>query len=65
MKAYMGLLLSSAATNMNGGLLQGIEILNKARKSVPGVSNHAPILIMLTDGEPTEGKHLEGYLGRH
>ncbi|KAM5231084.1 inter-alpha-trypsin inhibitor heavy chain H1 isoform 2-T2 [Hipposideros larvatus] len=46
----------AGATNMNGGLLQGIEILNKAQKSVPGVSNHAPILIMLTDGEPTEGE---------
>ncbi|XP_019579849.2 inter-alpha-trypsin inhibitor heavy chain H1 [Rhinolophus sinicus] len=45
----------AGATNMNGGLLRGIEILNKARESVPGVSNHAPILIMLTDGEPTEG----------
>uniref|UniRef100_A0A671G0V6 Inter-alpha-trypsin inhibitor heavy chain H1 n=1 Tax=Rhinolophus ferrumequinum TaxID=59479 RepID=A0A671G0V6_RHIFE len=45
----------AGATNMNGGLLQGIEILSKARESVPGVSKHAPILIMLTDGEPTEG----------
>ncbi|XP_010641382.1 inter-alpha-trypsin inhibitor heavy chain H1 isoform X2 [Fukomys damarensis] len=43
------------ATNLNGGLLRGIEILNKAQESLPEVSNHASILIMLTDGEPTEG----------
>nr|XP_014682097.2 inter-alpha-trypsin inhibitor heavy chain H1 [Equus asinus] len=43
------------STNLNGGLLQGIEILNKAQGSLPEVSNHASILIMLTDGEPTEG----------
>ncbi|XP_062970140.1 inter-alpha-trypsin inhibitor heavy chain H1 [Cynocephalus volans] len=43
------------ATNLNGGLLRGIEILNKAQESHPGLSNHAPILIMLTDGDPTEG----------
>ncbi|XP_016065719.1 PREDICTED: inter-alpha-trypsin inhibitor heavy chain H1 [Miniopterus natalensis] len=41
------------STNLNGGLLRGIEILNQG--SFPGISNHAPILIMLTDGEPTEG----------
>ncbi|XP_014648452.1 PREDICTED: inter-alpha-trypsin inhibitor heavy chain H1 isoform X2 [Ceratotherium simum simum] len=45
----------AGSTNLNGGLLQGIEILNKAQGSLPEVSNHAPILIMLTDGEPTEG----------
>ena len=30
---------------------------------MPGLTNHAPILIMLTDGEPTEGKHLRAALG--
>lgn len=49
---------------MNDGLLQGIEILNKAQGSLPELSNHASILIMLTDGEPTEGKCPEGHLGR-
>lgn len=53
-----------AATNLNGGLLQGIEILNKAQGSLPELSNHTSILIMLTDGEPTEGKRPEGYLGK-
>ncbi|XP_053455252.1 inter-alpha-trypsin inhibitor heavy chain H1 isoform X1 [Nycticebus coucang] len=43
------------ATNLNGGLLRGIEILNKAQESLPELSNHASILIMLTDGDPTEG----------
>ncbi|XP_045385961.1 inter-alpha-trypsin inhibitor heavy chain H1 isoform X1 [Lemur catta] len=43
------------ATNLNGGLLRGIEILNKAHESLPELSNHASILIMLTDGDPTEG----------
>ncbi|KAM4882187.1 inter-alpha-trypsin inhibitor heavy chain H1 [Thomomys bottae] len=46
----------AGATNLNGGLLQGIEILNKAQASLPEVRNHASILIMLTDGEPTEGE---------
>ncbi|XP_026976890.1 inter-alpha-trypsin inhibitor heavy chain H1 [Sagmatias obliquidens] len=45
----------AGSTNLNGGLLQGIEILNKAQGSLPELSNHASILIMLTDGEPTEG----------
>ncbi|XP_037376475.1 inter-alpha-trypsin inhibitor heavy chain H1 isoform X2 [Talpa occidentalis] len=45
----------AGATNLNGGLLRGIEILNKAQESLPELKNHAPILIMLTDGEPTEG----------
>ncbi|XP_023571502.1 inter-alpha-trypsin inhibitor heavy chain H1 isoform X2 [Octodon degus] len=46
----------NGATNLNGGLLQGIEILNKAQESLPELSNHASIVIMLTDGEPTEGE---------
>ncbi|XP_066100599.1 inter-alpha-trypsin inhibitor heavy chain H1 isoform X1 [Saccopteryx bilineata] len=45
----------AGSTNLNGGLLRGIEILNKAQRSNPRLSSHAPILIMLTDGEPTEG----------
>ncbi|KAM7064177.1 inter-alpha-trypsin inhibitor heavy chain H1 isoform 1-T1 [Molossus nigricans] len=45
----------AGSTNLNGGLLRGIEILNKAQRSISGPSNYAPILIMLTDGEPTEG----------
>ncbi|XP_054990152.1 inter-alpha-trypsin inhibitor heavy chain H1 [Sorex araneus] len=45
----------AGATNLNGGLLQGINILNRAQGSLPELRNHAPILIMLTDGEPTEG----------
>ncbi|XP_032017191.1 inter-alpha-trypsin inhibitor heavy chain H1 [Hylobates moloch] len=43
------------ATNLNGGLLRGIEILNQVQESLPELSNHAAILIMLTDGDPTEG----------
>lgn len=46
----------AGATNLNGGLLRGIEILNKAQGSHPELSNPASILIMLTDGEPTEGE---------
>ncbi|CAO2638196.1 Inter-alpha-trypsin inhibitor heavy chain H1 [Lemmus lemmus] len=44
----------AGATNLNGGLLRGIEILNKG--SHPDLSSPASILIMLTDGEPTEGE---------
>uniref|UniRef100_H0UTK8 Inter-alpha-trypsin inhibitor heavy chain H1 n=1 Tax=Cavia porcellus TaxID=10141 RepID=H0UTK8_CAVPO len=43
------------ATNLNGGLLRGIEILNKAQERLPELNKHASIVIMLTDGEPTEG----------
>nr|XP_020030787.1 inter-alpha-trypsin inhibitor heavy chain H1 isoform X2 [Castor canadensis] len=46
----------AGATNLNGGLLRGIEILNEAQDSMPELSNHASLLIMLTDGEPTEGE---------
>ncbi|XP_054585625.1 inter-alpha-trypsin inhibitor heavy chain H1 isoform X2 [Eptesicus fuscus] len=45
----------AGSTNLNGGLLLGIEILNKGQRGISELSNHAPILIMLTDGEPTEG----------
>ncbi|XP_007519241.1 inter-alpha-trypsin inhibitor heavy chain H1 [Erinaceus europaeus] len=45
----------AGATNLNGGLLRGIEILNNAQRSLPELKDNAPILIMLTDGEPTEG----------
>ncbi|KAM6170456.1 inter-alpha-trypsin inhibitor heavy chain H1 isoform 2-T2 [Rhynchocyon petersi] len=46
----------NGATNLNGGLLQGIKILDRAQQSLPELSSHASILIMLTDGEPTEGE---------
>ncbi|XP_052590310.1 inter-alpha-trypsin inhibitor heavy chain H1 isoform X3 [Peromyscus californicus insignis] len=46
----------AGATNLNGGLLRGIEILNKAQGSHSELSSPASILIMLTDGEPTEGE---------
>lgn len=46
----------AGATNLNGGLLRGIEILNRAQGSHPELSSPASILIMLTDGEPTEGE---------
>lgn len=44
------------ATNFNGGLLTGIEMLNKAHenKSVPERS--ASLVIMLSDGEANVGK---------
>ncbi|XP_076985127.1 inter-alpha-trypsin inhibitor heavy chain H1 [Tamandua tetradactyla] len=45
----------NGATNLNGGLLRGIEILNKAQQTLPELRNRASVLIMLTDGEPTEG----------
>uniref|UniRef100_A0A8C6QYS5 Inter-alpha-trypsin inhibitor heavy chain H1 n=1 Tax=Nannospalax galili TaxID=1026970 RepID=A0A8C6QYS5_NANGA len=46
----------AGATNLNGGLLRGIEILNKAQESHPELNTFASVLIMLTDGEPTEGE---------
>ncbi|XP_072506045.1 inter-alpha-trypsin inhibitor heavy chain H1 [Notamacropus eugenii] len=46
----------TGATNLNGGLLEGINILNKAHEVDPRLRNNAPIVIMLTDGEPTVGE---------
>ncbi|XP_051840876.1 inter-alpha-trypsin inhibitor heavy chain H1 [Antechinus flavipes] len=46
----------AGATNLNGGLLEGINILNKALEVDPRLRNNAPIVIMLTDGEPTVGE---------
>ncbi|XP_068951514.1 inter-alpha-trypsin inhibitor heavy chain H1-like isoform X4 [Petaurus breviceps papuanus] len=46
----------AGATNLNGGLLEGINILNKAHEVDPRLRNNAPIVIMLTDGEPTVGE---------
>lgn len=63
-RSYVRQFSLAGSTNLNGGLLRGIEILNKAQGSLPEFSNRASILIMLTDGEPTEGKCPKGYLGR-
>ncbi|XP_043833760.1 inter-alpha-trypsin inhibitor heavy chain H1 isoform X2 [Dromiciops gliroides] len=46
----------AGATNLNGGLLEGIKILNEAHEVDPRLKNNAPIVIMLTDGEPTVGE---------
>uniref|UniRef100_K7E8F2 Inter-alpha-trypsin inhibitor heavy chain H1 n=1 Tax=Ornithorhynchus anatinus TaxID=9258 RepID=K7E8F2_ORNAN len=46
----------AGATSLNGGLLQGIEILNRAHETHPELKKNAPIVIMLTDGEPTIGE---------
>ncbi|NP_999089.2 inter-alpha-trypsin inhibitor heavy chain H1 precursor [Sus scrofa] len=54
-RSYVRQFSLAGSTNLNGGLLRGIEILNKAQGSLPEFSNRASILIMLTDGEPTEG----------
>ncbi|XP_056660881.1 inter-alpha-trypsin inhibitor heavy chain H1 isoform X2 [Monodelphis domestica] len=46
----------AGATNLNGGLLEGIKTLNEALEADPRLRNNAPIVIMLTDGEPTVGE---------
>ncbi|XP_038628594.1 inter-alpha-trypsin inhibitor heavy chain H3-like [Tachyglossus aculeatus] len=46
----------AGATSLNAGLLQGIEILNRAHETHPELKKNAPIVIMLTDGEPTVGE---------
>ncbi|XP_060544999.1 LOW QUALITY PROTEIN: inter-alpha-trypsin inhibitor heavy chain H3-like [Pantherophis guttatus] len=54
-KEFISHIQDSGATDLNGGLLTGIDMLNKAHetKSVPERS--ASLVIMLTDGDPTAG----------
>uniref|UniRef100_A0A8D2LRD1 Inter-alpha-trypsin inhibitor heavy chain H3 n=1 Tax=Varanus komodoensis TaxID=61221 RepID=A0A8D2LRD1_VARKO len=42
-------------TNLNGGLLAGIEMLNEAQRSGTLPERSASLIIMLTDGRPTKG----------
>ncbi|XP_026547727.1 inter-alpha-trypsin inhibitor heavy chain H3-like, partial [Notechis scutatus] len=55
-KEFISQIKDSGLTDLNGGLLTGIEMLNKAHeaKSVPERS--ASLVIMLTDGDPTSGE---------
>ncbi|XP_034264651.2 inter-alpha-trypsin inhibitor heavy chain H3-like [Pantherophis guttatus] len=52
-KEFISHIQDSGLTDLNGGLLTGIDMLNKAHetKSVPERS--ASLVIMLTDGDPT------------
>ncbi|KAG8128265.1 hypothetical protein E2320_015130, partial [Naja naja] len=54
-KEFISQIKDLGSTDLNGGLLTGIEMLNKAHeaKSVPERS--ASLVIMLTDGDPTSG----------
>ncbi|XP_070793135.1 inter-alpha-trypsin inhibitor heavy chain H3-like [Pituophis catenifer annectens] len=54
-KEFISHIRDSGSTDLNGGLLTGIDMLNKAHetKSVPERS--ASLVIMLTDGDPTVG----------
>uniref|UniRef100_A0A670YDL3 Inter-alpha-trypsin inhibitor heavy chain H3 n=1 Tax=Pseudonaja textilis TaxID=8673 RepID=A0A670YDL3_PSETE len=58
-KEFISQINDLGLTDLNGGLLTGIEMLNKAHeaKSVPERS--ASLVIMLTDGDPTSGKQIE------
>uniref|UniRef100_A0A8C6VBV2 Inter-alpha-trypsin inhibitor heavy chain H3 n=1 Tax=Naja naja TaxID=35670 RepID=A0A8C6VBV2_NAJNA len=58
-KEFISQIKDLGSTDLNGGLLTGIEMLNKAHeaKSVPERS--ASLVIMLTDGDPTSGKQIQ------
>lgn len=43
---------SIAATNLHGGLMTGIEMLNKAHENGTVPERSASLIIMLTDGQP-------------
>ncbi|XP_070594765.1 inter-alpha-trypsin inhibitor heavy chain H3-like [Erythrolamprus reginae] len=43
-------------TNLNGGLMAGIEQLNEAHKNGSLPERSASLIIMLTDGRPTKGE---------
>lgn len=45
-------------TNLNGGLMAGIELLNEAHKKGSLPERSASLIIMLTDGRPTKGNFL-------
>ena len=47
---FVKLLRAQGSTNFNDGLLRGAEVLKTS-----GVANHVPLLVILTDGEPTQG----------
>uniref|UniRef100_A0A8C6V7I0 Inter-alpha-trypsin inhibitor heavy chain H3 n=1 Tax=Naja naja TaxID=35670 RepID=A0A8C6V7I0_NAJNA len=43
-------------TNLNGGLMAGIELLNEAHKTGSLPERSASLIIMLTDGRPSKGE---------
>ncbi|XP_053151285.1 inter-alpha-trypsin inhibitor heavy chain H3-like [Hemicordylus capensis] len=43
-------------TNLNGGLMTGIEMLNEAQAAGSLPNRSASLIIMLTDGRPTKGE---------
>uniref|UniRef100_A0A8D0C8T0 Uncharacterized protein n=1 Tax=Salvator merianae TaxID=96440 RepID=A0A8D0C8T0_SALMN len=53
---YPELLSVKLRTNLNGGLMAGIEMLNEAHKEGYLPERSASIIIMLTDGRPTKGE---------
>lgn len=47
-------------TNLHGGIMRGIDMLNAARERNLVPKRSASIIIMLTDGQPNVGKFVLG-----
>ncbi|XP_066469056.1 inter-alpha-trypsin inhibitor heavy chain H3-like [Tiliqua scincoides] len=54
-KDFISKITDRGATNLNDGLITGIEMLNKARESGSVPARSASLIIMLTDGQANVG----------
>ncbi|KAJ7316751.1 hypothetical protein JRQ81_002913, partial [Phrynocephalus forsythii] len=54
-KKFISSIVDRGTTDLNDGLLTGIEMLNKVHELGTVPSKSASLIIMLTDGDPTEG----------
>ncbi|KAJ6667678.1 hypothetical protein lerEdw1_015999, partial [Lerista edwardsae] len=55
-KLYVKNIHIAGWTNLNGGLMAGIQMLNDAQESGSLPNRSASLIIMLTDGRPTKGE---------
>ncbi|KAJ6667713.1 hypothetical protein lerEdw1_016034 [Lerista edwardsae] len=55
-KEFIGNITDHGMTDLNGGLIKGIEMLNKAHESGSVPERSASLVIMLTDGQPNVGE---------
>ncbi|KAM3848235.1 inter-alpha-trypsin inhibitor heavy chain H3-like [Vipera latastei] len=58
-KEFISQIRALGATDFNGGLLTGIEMLNKAHESKSVPERSASLVIMLSDGEANVGKDIQ------
>ncbi|XP_066526179.1 inter-alpha-trypsin inhibitor heavy chain H3-like [Hoplias malabaricus] len=55
-KAFVQTIYARGWTNINDALLRAVNILEEAETTKAAQDRHAPMIILLTDGDPTKGE---------